>query len=185
MPKLTTRALLIYWLPVIFWLAVIFTESVSIFGASDHTSLIVIPVLHWLFPSWDKVQLEEVHHVIRKLGHLTAYGLMSYFFFRAIRGTYHAYKGTVQVLKRSYQKPAANPVFSQYWRAWWMLFAMLGTFLVASADEMHQMTLPNRTGSWWDVLLDSIGGLIFQVAILLVWKWRTRIRPGAPVRAEA
>lgn len=185
MPKLTTRAFLLYWLPVIFWLAVIFAESVSIFAASDHTSLIVIPVLHWLFPSWNNAHLEEVHHVIRKLGHLTGYGLLSYFFFRAIRGTHHVHQGTVQVLKRAYRRSAVAPALSQYWRFGWMLFAMLCTFLVASADEMHQMTLPNRTGSWWDVLLDCVGGLIFQLIIFAVWRWRTRTGPGVSARAEA
>ena len=37
------------------------------------------------------------------------------------------------------------------------VLALLGTALVASADEWHQTFLPNRTGSPWDVLLDCCG----------------------------
>jgi VanZ family protein len=50
---------------------------------------------------------------------------------------------------------------------------MLGTLAVASADELHQLFLPNRTGSAWDVALDCCGGLVMQ---LLVGVWMERRR---------
>jgi VanZ family protein len=184
-PKLTTRAFVIYWLPVILWLGVIFMESVSIFAASDHTSRFIVPFLRWLMPHADMEQLETIHHLLRKLGHFTGYGLMGYFFFRAVRGTYHALHGTAAVLTRAYRRSAVSLAFSQYWRSGWMLAAMLGTFLVASADELHQMTLANRTGSWWDVLLDCIGGLGFQVLLFVFWQWRTRATRVEAARARA
>jgi VanZ family protein len=44
------------------------------------------------------------------------------------------------------------------------LLALLGTALMASADEWHQTFLPNRTGTVWDVLLDCCGAIILESA---------------------
>jgi VanZ family protein len=51
---------------------------------------------------------------------------------------------------------------------------MLGTLLVASADEFHQTFLPNRTGTGWDVLVDCSGALLLQ---WLVWLWMRKRFP--------
>jgi VanZ family protein len=59
--------------------------------------------------------------------------------------------------------------------------ALLGTALVASADEFHQTFLPNRTGSPWDVLLDCTGAITLQV---LVYVYMRTFRPKRLVRAE-
>ena len=64
-----------------------------------------------------------IHHLIRKSGHFLGYGLIGL----------------------------------AWLRAWWMtlphsrflhdaVLALLGTALIASADEFHQTFLPNRTG---------------------------------------
>jgi VanZ family protein len=45
---------------------------------------------------------------------------------------------------------------------------MLGTLFIASCDEFHQLFLPNRTGSIWDVMVDCAGGLLMQS---LIWLW--------------
>jgi len=45
--------------------------------------------------------------------------------------------------------------------------ALLGTALVASADEYHQTYLPNRTGSPWDVLLDCCGAIVLQATVYI------------------
>ena len=41
------------------------------------------------------------------------------------------------------------------WRPEWAALAVLCTFLVAAADELHQMSIPSRTGTWRDVALDT------------------------------
>jgi VanZ family protein len=46
--------------------------------------------------------------------------------------------------------------------------AILATFLVASADEYHQSFLPNRTGQFSDVLLDSCGAVALGLALFLI-----------------
>jgi VanZ family protein len=41
--------------------------------------------------------------------------------------------------------------------------ALLGTATIASCDEWHQTFLPNRTGTPWDVLLDSTGAVVLML----------------------
>jgi VanZ family protein len=45
--------------------------------------------------------------------------------------------------------------------------AILATFLVASADEFHQSFLPNRTGQFSDVLLDTCGGVALGLMLFM------------------
>lgn len=175
--------MLYYWLPVLIWLGVIFTESMSRYAASDQTSRIIVPLLHWLMPWLNPLQLEQLHDLVRKVGHFTGYGLLSYFFFRGFRGTHLIRQGGGAVLTRT--RAAFATVRSESWRGSWALLAMAGTFLTAAADETHQMTLPYRGGSWWDVLLDCVGGAIFQLLILLFWTWRASQKKGVPARVEA
>ena len=81
-----------------------------------------------------------LHHYIRKTGHFVGYGTMGLLWLRA----------------------------------WWMslpragflldaTLALLGTALVASADEFHQSFLPNRTGVPSDVLLDCCGAVMLTL----------------------
>jgi len=183
LPKLKSKAFITYWVPVIIWVSVIATESISPFAASDHTSRIVIPVLHWLMPHLDFRHLTEIHEVLRKVGHFIGYGLLSYFLFRALRGTHHVYRGTENLLSRAYLRKR-TPLAGDYWKASWTLLAVLGTSFVATCDELHQMTLKNRGGSWRDVLLDTIGGLIFQLVIFVLISMRARVRRHASERVE-
>lgn len=68
-------------------------------------------------------------------------------------------------------------------RAWWMslprtrflldaTLALLGTAIVASADEFHQSFLPNRTGVPSDVLLDCCGAVVLLLVIYLYLRLR-------------
>lgn len=119
-------------------------ESTALLGA-DHTS----SPLRWL---WEHIfgqvtdqRWEMLHHYIRKTGHFVGYGTMGLLWLRA----------------------------------WWMslpragflldaILALLGTAMVASADEFHQSFLPNRTGVPSDVLLDCCGAVVLT---LLVYVW--------------
>ncbi len=75
------------WGPVILWAAAISGFSTSIFG-SEHTSKIILPILKWFLPHASAATLGELHHLIRKLGHLSEYfvfGLLALRGFRAGR----------------------------------------------------------------------------------------------------
>lgn len=144
----------------------------SMFLSAETTGSIVDPILHRMLPSLTLDQIDHIHEIGRKVGHFIGYGMMSYFFFRAFRGTYHVYQGTENVLREKIV-PAGQRLFKYLWQWRWAVLAMIGTALVATADEVHQMGDPTRTGSWRDVLLDSVGALVFQLLIMAIIRART------------
>ena len=150
----------------------------SMFLSAARTGRIVDPVLHWMLSSLNPEQIDHIHEIGRKVGHFIGYGLMSYFFFRAFRGTYHVYHGTENVLRNKIV-PAGHRLFAYLWHWRWAALAIVGTALIATADEVHQMSDPTRTGTWRDVLLDSVGALVFQLLIMTIIRARTPQSPRA------
>lgn len=142
------------WLPVVLAIGCIAVESQPFFGA-DHTSEPLRRIVEWLTGPLTQPQWWRLHIIIRKCGHFTGYGLVSLTWFRAVWMSYRP-KRTEFARSRSTRKLSAH------------LLAMLGTFLVASADEFHQTFLPNRTGTPVDVLIDCSGALLVQCVIFLV-----------------
>jgi len=117
-------------------IGVIVLESTSYLGA-DHTTGPFRWVWEHIFGPVADAHWEILHHYIRKTGHFLGYGTMGLLWLRA----------------------------------WWMtlprarflldaLLALLGTAVVASADEFHQSFLANRTGLPSDVLLDCCGAFV-------------------------
>jgi VanZ family protein len=151
----------------------------SMFLSAARTGSFVDPILHRIFPGLSFHQIDHIHEIGRKAGHFIGYGLMSYFFFRAFRGTYHVYHGTENVL-RTRIAPAGRILFEYVWKRRWAALAITATALVATADEVHQMGDPTRTGSWRDVLLDTVGALVFQLVILAVIRARTPLNERVP-----
>jgi VanZ family protein len=47
--------------------------------------------------------------------------------------------------------------------------AVAGTAIVASLDEWHQNYLPSRTGTAWDVLLDTCAAVAAQFLLFLCY----------------
>ena len=137
------------WLPVALAVGCIALESQAFFGA-DHTTGPLQTFVEWFTGPLTRDQWWHWHHAIRKCGHFTGYGLVSFTWFRAFWMTFRTERGS------GARKLSAHAL------------AMVGTFLVASADEFHQTFLPNRTGTPWDVLLDCCGALVAQLIIFLV-----------------
>jgi len=127
-------------------MGVIFWMSTGMFS-SDQTSRIIVPVLNFLFPGLAPHQLEMIHGLLRKAGHVAEYFLLGILFFRAFRGN------TIQI-----------------WRLRWTIYAMIGVVFYAMSDECHQAFVSSRTGSLVDIGVDSAGGILSQVAIIFRWK---------------
>jgi VanZ family protein len=142
------------WIAAILWLIVIAIESSNL-ASSNNTSRILYPLLHFLFGT-DLARFEHLHFYIRKGGHVFGYGLLSILLFRAWRETLPVVNGA-------------------RWTLRWTTLAVLGTALVASLDEWHQSFIPSRTGTPWDVLLDTCAGIAAQILLFLwikLWtKW--------------
>jgi VanZ family protein len=138
------------WLPVAIGICIIAIESTIWFG-SDHTSHPLRIVWEWIFGRVSDARWDVIHHYIRKTGHFVGYGLLGLAWLRA------------------WWLSIRNSLF---WTC--AALGLLGTALVASCDEWHQTFLPNRTGTPWDVLLDSCGA---TAAILVTYAIARSLRP--------
>ena len=134
------------WLPSGIWLAVIAIESTSL-GSAEHTGRFLYPILHFLF-GMDLVRFGAWHVLLRKIGHIVGYFILSVLLFRSWRATF--------------------PRLSTRWCLQWATVALLSTSLVAMLDEWHQSFLPSRTGTFRDVILDSTAGLVAQIALFAI-----------------
>src|SRR5437773_3206680 len=116
-------------LPVFWATAVLFLGS-SHFGA-DQTRAIVRPLLHRLAPTATPAVVEAVHAVLRKLAHLSEYGILARLWFGSL-------------LTRVDRTPR---------RASWLALAIC--LACAFADEAHQSMLLTRVASARDVVADA------------------------------
>jgi len=134
------------YLPLLFWIAFISFASSGSFSASN-TSLIVGPLLHWLFPNASPETLDAVHGIVRKIAHFLEYALLGVLAARAFRGS-----------------PKAAV------RGHWLFICVALIVVYALVDEYHQSFVPSRTASIYDSFIDMAGGL---TAVLVV-AWRSR-----------
>lgn len=66
------------------------------------------------------------------------------------------------------------------WRKY--LFSVAATFLYACADECHQLFIPGRGPSFWDVLWDTGGALIAGGVICLLLLYRNQRKGGSSMK---
>jgi VanZ family protein len=85
----------------------------------------------------DPESLAQVHFYIRKVLHVVCYGVLTVLWLRALMATYPERVWTNRIL------------------------ALVLCLMVALTDEGRQYLFPDRTASWWDVGLDTSGGLLF------------------------
>ncbi len=130
------------WWPALVWALVISGFSTGVFTA-EHTSRIIIPVLHWLFPHAARSTLNHIHFFIRKSAHFTEYFILSLLVLRGIR--------------------AGRPET----RFAWALVVIAIVACYASLDELHQRFVPGRTAAVGDVLIDTSGGVAAQLVAAL------------------
>jgi VanZ family protein len=134
------------WFPSAIWLAVIVLESTNL-GSAEHTSRILYPIFYFLF-GMDLARFAAWHAFLRKIGHFVGYFTLSVLLFRSWRATF--------------------PRLSTRWCLQWATVAFLNASLVAVFDEWHQSSLPSRTGTLKDVILDSCAALSAQIALFAI-----------------
>ena len=138
------------WLPVTLGIGIIALESTTLFSSEQTTGPLRM-IYQALFGPVGDAEWGSIHFYIRKTGHFLGYGLLAL----------------------------------AWLRAWWLtlpksefltdaFLALLGTAMVASADELHQMFLPGRTGTPWDVLIDCCGAITLQTAAYLFVRARSK-----------
>jgi len=139
------------YLPLLFWIAFISFASSGSFSASN-TSLIVGPLLHWLFPNASPETLDVVHAIVRKIAHFLEYALLGVLAARAFRGS-----------------PKAAV------RGHWLVICVALIVFYALVDEYHQSFVPSRTASIYDSFIDMAGGL--TAVVVVAWRSRRNTAP--------
>ncbi len=142
------RSLVSRWVPVIAWMVLIFAGSTDVLSA-EHTSRFLVPFLRWLDPQISFATLATIHFALRKLGHLTEYGILAALLWRALRSGF----------VRQFWKPASA--------------ALLLAAFYAGLDEFHQSFIPTRTASERDVMIDVCGALVGVVLCLMFMRRRS------------
>ena len=107
--------------------------------SSPNTYSVIEPALRLLIPRISSQEVDLIHVVIRKGGHITEYFILGLLLFRGCRGE---------------SIPAWN------WR--WSLLAVIVVAFWAGSDEWHQSFVPTRTASIADVGIDTAGGILAQ-----------------------
>jgi VanZ family protein len=143
-----------WWWPALVWAAIIATFSTDTFSA-DHTSRIIIPFLHWLFPTMPGRTLGMLHHYIRKAAHVGEFFLLSLFLVRGIRGERRG------------------------WQFSWAVTAVAIAAGWAALDELHQGFVPSRGPSMRDVLIDISGAVLAQLFYVIILRIRWGRLPAA------
>ena len=151
--SLAIREWLRAWWPALLWATLISVLSTDYFS-SDRTSLVIEPILRWLYPAFSEDTLDLVHHLIRKSAHFTEY----FIFFLLL---YHGFRASRRVAK---------------WNWSWALIAWLIAAVYSCLDEIHQIFVPSRGPSAWDSLLDSTGALFALVVLFMLYRWLFRPR---------
>ena len=135
------------WIPPFAWMGIIFWLSTGTFSAAE-TSAWILPLLQALLPWATLSQLEFLHWLGRKTGHVTEYAILAWLWQRAF------FKSGPAGLPRSAQALSAFGLTVAY----------------AIFDELHQGWTGQRTASPLDVGLDAFGGA--GALTVVSWGWR-------------
>ncbi len=148
------------WIPAATAVAIICVESTDTFSAQNTSGWLRPIVEHWIGHIND-ISWDLYHHYLRKTGHFVGYGLVALTFLRAWLHT---------LTQRGQSTLIA-------WRLESSILAIFSTAIVASCDEYHQTFIPSRTGSPYDVLLDTCGATMLCLLVwLLCWSKRQSSR---------
>lgn len=140
---------IIRWIPALTWMGFIFyLSSQNGFKSgqlSEGVLYRMLSLIKGLLPSFaeDAVNIETLHHIIRKNAHFIAYFILGMLISIPL----------VKNHKRYY---------------WYRAYAIC--VLYALSDEIHQLFVPGRAGQLKDVIIDSCGAL-FGV-LLFAWMHR-------------
>ena len=103
--------------------------------SAEHTSRFIGPFLRWIAPDISDATIASIQLLVRKGAHLTEYAILA------------------ALLYRGFRQGREN-----FWRT--AALALVAAAICASLDEFHQSFVPSRTGTPWDVMIDTCGAVI-------------------------
>lgn len=108
---------------------------------SDFITLIVLKILNFFFFLQSNIiNIDFISFIIRKIAHISEYFILTLLFYI---GFY-----------KNYQKTSKDKL---------LLLSIVFSIIYSITDELHQTFVPNRVGSHKDVIIDSMGCLIFYL----------------------
>ena len=144
--------------PLIFWIAVILFLS-TMQGSMTNTSRFIRPLLRFFFPGMPEESLITFHVYIRKTAHVIEYAGLGFWASRAFWGSYR-----------------------EFVTRYWYLFAWALVLMISSIDEFNQSFNAARSGSFNDVILDGLSGLVM---ILMLCGYQAYMRRRANFSNES
>ena len=105
--------------------------------------------------------LRLMHVGIRKMAHITEFGLFSITVFHGIRGGRFG------------------------WRLSWALITLVIAVTYAGLDEWHQSFVPLREARGRDVAIDALGAVLAQILVWFYAKWRSNFAVSSEFSADA
>ena len=140
------RRRLLYWVPAIL-VAILISLFSTHYFSGEETARVIIPLLHWLLPGASPRMLRLMHVGIRKMAHVTEFGLFSITVFHGIR------RGRFG------------------WRFSWALATLVIAVTYAGLDEWHQSLVPLREARARDVAIDALGAVLAQTLVWFYSRW--------------
>lgn len=149
--KTVWRGRIYRYAPLVLWAGLVLFLSTGQASMSN-TSRFIRPFLEFLFPSAPTELIDVYHGYIRKLAHVTEYSILAFWACRAFSSSSR-----------------------KFLRQFWFLSAFVLVLLVGSIDETNQSYIASRTGSIYDVALNTSSGLA-MITIFYLVKNRRRQR---------
>lgn len=143
--------------PPVAWMGVIALLSGQRFGA-DETAAWLLPLLARVLPWAGPEALHGLHTILRKLGHLTEYGILAALWLRAL--DYPSGRDASGPPASGYPPPRRRALLPNRSPAGAARWAVGLSALYAAADELRQGLAPNRSPAVLDVAIDAAGALV-------------------------
>jgi VanZ family protein len=106
---------------------------------SDFITTLIFKFFNLLFfLPLNKIDTNLIGFFIRKIAHISEYFILTFFFYIGF------YKNFIKISKTNI-----------------LLLSLFLSISYSITDEIHQTYVPNRVGSYKDVIIDSIGAIIF------------------------
>ena len=141
---------IIFWLPPILWMGFLFPLTNGILS-SNSTSHFIVPILKWFLPDASQATINTLHILFRKSVHFGEYAFLAFLLFWAFRGNNR-----------------------KSWNLKWFTYAGVVTLGYGILDEFLQAFMSSRTGSVFDLMIDSAGA-IFALGIISLKVWQRQL----------
>ena len=174
--KRVFAALTIIWMITIFcFSAEPGDESSNLSGGLSYRLISIVD--HVFSMHWDETEkldrVEAISFPIRKTAHMSEYALLGILVFAAAAPTgrergQNDCREPEEVKKHGQKRTSSEGRTRNMFFHKGYIIAISTVFIYACTDEFHQLFVPGRSGQFTDVLIDTAGGLIGLVCILIL-----------------